>query len=150
MPGYKAHFGFGMLLTGLGVGVAIWLEWWKPDLSQAFTAFILGVLFALFPDLDTDSKGQNIFYGLLAALDLAFLIKGFYKWAAILGFLAMLPALGRHRGWTHTWWAMLLAPFILLVLPFLFFNTPLSFLLPYYVAAVLGYFSHLLLDRKLI
>lgn len=148
MPGYKSHFGFGAFLTSLGVGASIWLEWWSPSWEQVVTCVVLGALFSLFPDVDTDSKGQNTFYGILCVLNLAFLIKGLYKWSAILGFLAMLPALGRHRGWTHTWWAMLLTPFILLILPFIFFKTPFVFLLPYYLAAVLGYLSHLLLDRK--
>jgi len=108
----------------------------------------ISLLASLFPDVDTDSKGQNLFYSLLAALDLGLMIKGLYKWAAILGFCAMLPALGHHRGWTHTWWAMLLVPSVILVLPMIFYSISIEKLLPFYLAAVIGYFSHLLLDRK--
>jgi energy-converting hydrogenase Eha subunit A len=106
------------------------------------------VLGALFPDTDTDSKGQNLFYAALAVLDLALIIQRFYQWAAFLGFCSLLPAIGRHRGWTHTWWAMLIAPSPIVLLPLLLINAPVLVSLPLYAAAVLGYFSHLLLDRK--
>ena len=104
---------------------------------------------ALFPDTDTDSKGQNLFYAIMVVLDIAFMIKGMYRWAAVLGFCAMLPALGRHRGWTHTWWAMALVPLPILLLPMIFFDQPLLRPLPFYLSAVSGYFSHLLLDKIL-
>ncbi len=118
--------------------------------SHPETAVFLGVtalMGALFPDTDTDSKGQNLFYLILVILDLAFMIKGMYRWAAVLGFCAMLPALGRHRGWTHTWWAMLLVPLPILLLPVVFYDQPVWRLLPFYLSAVIGYFSHLLMDR---
>lgn len=116
------------------------------------TAVALGgtaLMGALFPDTDTDSKGQNLFYLIMVILNLALMIKGMYRWSAVLGFCAMLPALGRHRGWTHTWWAMLLVPFPILLLPAVFYEQPFSRLLPLYLSAVIGYFSHLLLDRTL-
>ena len=68
-----------------------------------------------------------------------------------LGLFAILPILGKHRGWTHTYWAMLLIPSPLLVLPMVLFPeaAPLSGL-PFYGAAVVGYFSHLFMDGMVI
>ncbi len=148
MPGYRVHLLGGIGATAVGIGVAIYKGGIAFSVPQIVSLLAIGSLASLFPDVDTDSKGQNIFYFLLASLDIALMIKRYYKWAAILGFMAMLPALGRHRGWTHTLWAMVLVPSPLLVLPLLFYKISLSTMLPYYLAAVIGYFSHLLLDRK--
>jgi membrane-bound metal-dependent hydrolase YbcI (DUF457 family) len=59
----------------------------------------------------------------------------------------MLPILSRHRGWTHTWWAMLLVPSPLLILPYLHVPERPLVGLPFYGAAVVGYLSHLVVDR---
>jgi membrane-bound metal-dependent hydrolase YbcI (DUF457 family) len=106
------------------------------------------LLGALFPDSDTDSKGQNLFYTLFILVDAALIYRHAYQLAAWLGFFAMLPALGHHRGWTHTWLAMLLVGSPILVVPtFLFGTGAMTTYLPLYLAFTLGYFSHLLLDR---
>lgn len=148
MPGYKTHLAGGMAITACGVFISLYKGWFELNVLEISALLFIGSLGALFPDIDTDSKGQNLFYFLLVSLDLALMIKKYYKWAAILGFMAMLPALGRHRGWTHTLWAMLLVPAPIIVLPLIFYNISLIKLLPYYLSAVLGYFSHLVLDRK--
>ena len=148
MAGYKGHIAGGLVLGGVALGAAVWAGQIRPTPEMAATLLAIAVLGALFPDVDTDSKGQNLFYSVLLLLDLALMITEKYKWAAVVGFCAMLPAVGRHRGWTHTWWAMLLVPVPVLVLPALFYRVPLERLTVFYLAAVVGYFSHLLLDRK--
>lgn len=148
MPGYKVHLIGGMILGGLCLVGLIWAGFRKPEPEMALVLLCIVLMGALFPDTDTDSKGQNLFYGVLAILDLALMIKGEYRWAAILGFCALLPALGHHRGWTHTWWAMLLVPLPVVVLPMAFYHLPLERLFPFYLAGVLGYLSHLVLDRR--
>ncbi len=73
-----------------------------------------------------------------------------FEEASYLGLFAILPVLGKHRGWMHSWWAMLLVPSPLLILPYIFFpERPLSGL-PFYGAAVVGYFSHLFMDGLVI
>ncbi len=148
MPGYKTHITGGLIAGGVALGAVLALGYFKTDIKTG--AFLVGIslLGALFPDTDTDSKGQNLFYGILVVIDLYLLATKDYKTAAILGFCALLPALGHHRGWTHRWWSMLLVPFPILLLPHLFLQIPLESLLPYYFAAVIGYFSHLALDRN--
>ena len=147
MPGYKGHLAGAVFLGFIAIGILVWFGLLAGDPRQLLVLGILIILGALFPDVDTDSKGQNLFYALLAAFDLGLMICGYYKWAAILGFFAMLPAVGRHRGWTHTWWAMLAVPLPVIILPYIFYAQELSVLLPYYPAMVFGYFTHLLLDR---
>lgn len=103
----------------------------------------------MFPDVDTDSKGQNLFYVVFAAVDLGLIFQKQYIWAAWLGFFAMLPAIGSHRGWTHTWWAMLLVPVPILAVPAVTMSVEFAKdFVPFYVAFATGYFSHLLLDGE--
>ena len=148
MPGYKAHLTGGILFGAGCLGAVVWFGVYRPDPQTGLALLVVTLLGALFPDTDTDSKGQNLFYGCLVILDLGLMIQGRYQWAAILGFCAMLPAIGHHRGWTHTWWAMLLIPLPIIILPVVFYQISPATILPFYLAAVLGYFSHLVLDRK--
>ena len=148
MPGYKAHLTGGLVFWAVAVIGLTAFVIYKPDPQTTFALLALTLLGSLFPDVDTDSKGQNLFYGCLLIFNLGLMIEGHYRWAAILGFCAMLPAIGHHRGWTHTWWAMLLVPSPIIILPLIFYQLPPAKLLPFYLAAVLGYFSHLALDRK--
>jgi membrane-bound metal-dependent hydrolase YbcI (DUF457 family) len=109
--------------------------------------FGLCLMFALWPDVDTNSKGQDVFYTIFFVADLMLIAARRFEEAAYLGLFAILPILGKHRGWTHTYWAMLLVPLPLVVLPYVLApERPLSGL-PFYGAAVVGYASHLLLDR---
>lgn len=114
---------------------------------QAMAAImVLSILFGLFPDVDTNSKGQNIFYGFALAVDVMLIWSGNIQAAAYLGLIALLPIVGKHRGWTHSKWAMLLIPLPIIAIPYLYNEEMLRISLVYYGAAVTGYFSHLLLD----
>lgn len=148
MPEYKAHLTGGLLFGGVFLAAVSWFGVYKPDIQTTLVLLAVALLGALFPDTDTNSKGQHLFYGCLVVLDLALMIQEKYQWAAIVGFCAMLPAVGRHRGWTHTWWAMLLIPLPIIILPVLFYRVSPATLVPFYLAGVTGYFSHLILDRK--
>lgn len=114
---------------------------------QVFAAFfVLSILFALFPDVDTNSKGQDIFIGLAFFTDILLILNGNYQAAAYLGLIAMLPIVSHHRGWTHARWAMFVVPSPLIILPVLYDERLLIPAAVYYIASVSGYFSHLLLD----
>jgi membrane-bound metal-dependent hydrolase YbcI (DUF457 family) len=104
---------------------------------QALAAvMVLSVLFALFPDIDTNSKGQNIFFGLALATDVLLIWTGNIQAAAYLGLVAMLPVVGKHRGWTHSKLAMLLIPLPIALVPYLHNDNILPISLIYYGAAV--------------
>lgn len=146
MPGYKTHMAGGAGAATAALAAGMYLKWYSASPLVMAALISISTMAALFPDTDTESKGQNFFYGLMAATDIVLIVNKYYEWAAILGLFAMLPALGKHRGWTHTWWAMLLVPAPLIALPWAFFRTPVEVTAPFYLAAVVGYFSHLLLD----
>ncbi len=148
MPGYKAHIGAGLVTGCLCLAGAVHLGYLAREplpLAGLLGFFALG---ALFPDVDTDSVGKRLFYSILLAADLFLLFQRRYEWAAWTGLFAILPGVAHHRGWTHTWWAMLVAPLPILFLPALIADAPWRTFLPLYLAFAGGYLSHLALDRK--
>lgn len=106
----------------------------------------VSTLFALWPDVDTNSKAQNMFYWMIFVLDLFLIFSGLYFTASLLGLLAMTPILGKHRGWTHSKATVVLVPAPIIVIPYLANERVGLVGLLFYFAAVMGYFSHLLLD----
>ncbi len=110
---------------------------------------VISILFGLWPDIDTNSKGQDIFFSGMFLLNVYLLATESYKLAAFLGLLAMLPIVGKHRGWTHSRITMIVAPLPILILPYLLEPTRPWLGAPYYGAAVIGIMSHLLLDGLL-
>ena len=155
MSGYRGHISGAVIFFAIYMVGLIFLLSSGGASSQAllpnsvFTVValcIICVLFGLWPDVDINSKGQDIFYALFFVLDVALIYYGRFHEAAYLGLFCILPVLGKHRGWTHTYWAMIIIPSPILLLPYVY--TPLNPWagLPYYGAAVVGYFSHLFMD----
>lgn len=116
------------------------------DWQTIAAIFVIGMLFGLFPDVDTNSKAQNLFIGAVFIIDILLIINGDIEAAAYLGLIALTPVVGKHRGWTHSKWAMFLVPLPILIVPYLYNEAILPAAVIYYGAAVIGYFSHLLLD----
>ena len=154
MAAYKGH-----IIGGIGAGVilatvipliplaalaSVTLQ--LQDWQALWGVFVVCILFALFPDVDTNSKAQDIFFLLAFAIDLVLIYNGDFVAAAYLGLIAMLPILGHHRGWTHQRWAMIVVPLPIILGPLLYSLENLGTSALYYSAAVAGYFSHLLLD----
>ena len=154
MANYKGHIAGGLVCTTAYAAVLTFvpverfaesaglLRNWQAMLA----VFVIGILFGLFPDVDTNSKAQDIFFGIAFPLDILLLWQGYLQAAAYLGLIAMLPIVSHHRGWTHKKWAMLVVPLPILLVPYLYNDKILPASIVYYGAAVVGYFSHLLLD----
>jgi membrane-bound metal-dependent hydrolase YbcI (DUF457 family) len=155
MAGYKGHLA-GATLFGLGyvaiLGYAFTVDAaygqfsGLQQLGYPLSLLVLALLFGLWPDVDINSKGQRVFYSIFLVTDLFLIATERFRAAAYLGLVAILPVLSRHRGWTHTWWAMLLVPSPLLILPYLHVPERPFIGLPFYGAAVVGYLSHLVMD----
>ena len=148
MASYKGHIAGGLVSYGLFVLALIYLFSRPPDWNSGPVFLGLMLLGALFPDVDTNSKAQRWFYLVFFLLDAGLILSGRYAYAAFLGLFAMLPIVAPHRGWTHTIWAMAAVPAPIIILPYLLLKTDPVALIPYYMSAVIGYFSHLLIDRK--
>ena len=154
MANYKGHLVGGAVVTGIytyavsNAPVERFAEYANvlQDYQALVAVFVVGMLFSLFPDVDTNSKGQDIFYWPIFIIDVLLIYGGQLQAAAYLGLLALLPVLSHHRGWTHSKWAMLLIPLPFVLIPYLYNDNILPFSAVIYGAAVAGYFSHLLLD----
>lgn len=154
MANYKGHLAGGLVASALYAGAISFVPLERfveaagvlSDWQALAAVFVIGTLFGLFPDVDTNSKAQDIFFGIAFPLDIVLLINGDIEAAAYLGLIAMLPIVGHHRGWTHKKWAMLVVPLPILLIPYLYNDAILPASIVYYGAAVAGYFSHLLLD----
>ncbi|MCA9323811.1 metal-dependent hydrolase [Candidatus Saccharibacteria bacterium] len=120
------------------------------DYQLVVGTIVLGVLFGLWPDVDTNSKAQDLFFGTAFLADIYLLINEQYTPAAFLGLIAMTPIVGTHRGWTHKKWAMVLVPLPILIIPYLATSKVGDTALLLYFASVAGYFSHLLLDGLIV
>ncbi len=112
--------------------------------------FIISMLFGLWPDIDTNSKGQDIFFTAGFLLDIILIWQGYIEAAAYLGLLAMTPIVGKHRGWTHSKVAMILVPLPIVIVSYLYHQSIVITTVVIYGAAVVGYFSHLFLDGLII
>ncbi len=153
MPGYRGHISFSLLLSAIFYGVVLIFSLEVGSLLEL--PAILGVtlsfvLFGLWPDVDTNSIGQDIFYPIFLAIAVLLLILNKPFESALVGIFSMLPTVGKHRGWTHSWWAAIIIPlFFLVVVPSLMVRDWDLHLWPYSVAGIVGYFGHLLIDGEL-
>lgn len=143
---YKGHIAGGIFAFILYIAALVLFFSYKPD-YETLIWFGLCILGSIWPDIDTSSLAQKIFYGFFLLLDGVFILAGEYKKAAILGFFALLPIIGKHRGWTHSLSAAFLVPSPLLVLPIIKPGLNAGGL-EYYTPVVIGYLSHLALDRE--
>lgn len=154
MSNWKGHIAGGVVASAVYAAVVSFAPVQRfaesanvlHDWQAVAALFVIGVLFGLFPDVDTNSKAQDLFFGIVFPLDILLLATGNLQAAAYLGLIAMLPIVGHHRGWTHSKWAMFIVPLPILLIPYVYNHTMLPISIVYYGAAVVGYLSHLLLD----
>ncbi|HSX00317.1 MAG TPA: metal-dependent hydrolase [Patescibacteria group bacterium] len=159
MSGWKGHIAGAVVVNTVYIGAVKLLPQTKilerPDISLLdwqllIGLFVVAILFGLFPDVDTNSKGQNIFFGIAFITEILLIATGKFEPAAYLGLLAMTPIIGKHRGWTHSKLAMIAVPLPILLVPYLHNQHVWTLGLLIYGAAVAGYFSHLLLDGLIV
>lgn len=158
---YTAFFVLA-LLTWLGLHFKLdWTAGQFPiiafDLWRIVACFLIAVLSGLWPDVDIKSKSQRLFYRIFLIADIGLLFKQMYMESALLGFFAILPLIGKHRGWTHSRLIMfllplpfLLSPMYVPIEPFRISAIRLDYTnisgLPFYLASLIGYGTHLQLD----
>lgn len=145
MPGYKSHLlGASIFLGILLIMLAIVGYYLKPIVVLQAVFFVM--LGALFPDIDTKSKGQKLFYAVLCLFIIGLLFSKKYYAGMALAILGFLPLFSNHRALFHKFW------FAGLVVGGFVFGC--SFYYPAYAHAailngfffLLGVLSHLMLD----
>lgn len=101
MANYKGH------LIGGAVAYGIFLLVGQLHNISFYTALewlLFSLAGALFPDIDTKSKGQKLFYWFLLFFFFFAILKENFSVCAILGIIAIIPMLVRHRGLFHSLW----------------------------------------------
>ncbi len=154
MANYRGHLRGGVLAGAIVGGAYLGLQTGEIDVGaslrsewQLFSSMlVVSGLFGLWPDVDTNSKAQDLFIGIAFISDVLLIVTGYFQAAAFLGLLAMTPILGHHRGWTHSWVAAFLVPLPILIVPYISTEEFHEAGILLYIAAVAGYLSHLLLD----
>jgi len=144
-----AAFSLGYLAFSAFKPVRLPIPLLPSDLKSALICAILAFLSSIFPDVDTKSKAQMLFYRIVALFILALIASGSFKTAALVGLFAMTPLLGGHRGWTHSPMAALAIPSLFTLIPILKEGKPTLEGLPFSTASFIGYISHLWLDGLL-
>ncbi len=145
MPGYKGHLiGGAIAFACLTIALSCWQ---KPSFFLAIHYFVCALLGSLFPDIDTKSRGQGIFYRIVLIV-LAFLLyNGQHYLFMLLSLLAFAPLLVAHRGLFHR-------PFFLISVPLIIFGIcffsglvvgPIAF--GYTIFFIIGSLSHIFLDK---
>lgn len=152
MPGYRAHLLTAMLLYGV-IAVVLWtvvIEW--PVRMLGLIAICVG---ALFPDIDTKSKGQRYAYTfyaiLLGIVVLLYLRHRTQLWIDIIICLATImvaPLIVHHRGITHNPRFILLLGFLLWLLTAGLYPALAGQLFFYSLCFMCGALSHIWLDRR--
>lgn len=165
---YPVFFAVSMTATLIGKFAFGMPIDWNPtiaiEIPSIVFCFAISLLSSLLPDVDIKSKSQQIIYRIFILINLFLIVNDHYIESAIFGLFAMLPMIGKHRGWTHSRLTMLILPLIFVAMPIylnrgeidtanLISETNLKIVrenVPFYIASVIGYATHLHLDGLLI
>src|SRR3989304_1078376 len=98
MPRYKSHLVGGVAAFGI---VAWTFGHYRASMLTLAELLGCALLGSLFPDIDTKSKGQKIFYCMMLILLLYFFIQGRRIPLAMAAIVGTMPLIVRHRGVFH-------------------------------------------------
>ncbi|MEK7398204.1 MAG: metal-dependent hydrolase [Candidatus Poribacteria bacterium] len=140
---YRQGLPFSQLWENLP---GIFMQYWW----EILICFFLCVIGAMIPDVDIKSRSQMIVYALLFVIDIVLIVLKYYKASAIMGCIAMLPMLAKHRRQFHSYVAAVVIPAPFLLIPILF-GADFEFQtlgVSYYVSVLAGYLSHIIADGE--
>jgi LexA-binding, inner membrane-associated putative hydrolase len=157
MPGYKGHLVGGCCTYGIILGTLHALNSdFNPSFSTLMLWLMISVAGALFPDIDTKSKGQKYFYWVLFWFLMWRIIQfkkipsdDCFNIVALTAIIALIPLLVPHRGITHQEWfiaSIAGAAWVVLCRLFPCHASAIPLQLTFFVA---GACSHIWLDRYL-
>lgn len=143
MPNYKTH---------LSAGFAVYLALFylvcncSSSLTQAMQLLLCCLIGSIFPDVDTKSKMQKIFYVSLLFVFIFLLFHNQIKLMIYLSFIGLTPLLVNHRGIFHKPWFILLIAISISLAADVYCPGCLNQALVYSLFFVCGAISHIWLD----
>ena len=146
MPNYKGHLFGGLITYAL---LFFMLSSQHPSLLTSLQWLFCCLIGSLFPDIDTKSKIQKLFYTVLLITFAILALNNKTEIMIALSFLGIIPLIVKHRGIFHKAW------FILFLSTGIVFISNVYFPKNYYEILIsitfftIGAFSHLYLDLGL-
>lgn len=145
MPGYKGHLVGGAV--AFSCLILITKYWQQPSLFLAIQYFFFTLLGSLFPDIDTKSRGQGIFYRILLIVLGVLIFRRNIQVCLILSLVSLTPLLVRHRGLFHKIWFIIITPFSIAFLASYASHLSLGAYSMQALFFVVGALSHIVLDK---
>lgn len=108
MPSYKGHLAGGIFVYLIAIYFIIATQ--APSFATGLEWLLFTLAGALFPDVDTKSKGQKLFYWIMLILMIVLLINDKTQELIAVAILGVIPLLVRHRGIFHRLWFVILVP----------------------------------------
>lgn len=142
MPGYRGH------LVGGAVVYApmffIFHSYATPMVAVLW--FALAIAGALFPDIDTKSKGQKWFYRIMFFVLIGLLLLRRFALFTVFSLMAGFPLIVNHRGLFHRLWFVVLVPLVVVATFDCYKVTSFDDALIASLFFIAGAVSHLVLD----
>ncbi len=149
MPNFKIHNISG-IISGITISSTLIItKKYIHDISivSIFSSSIFCYIMTLFPDMDIKSKSSTFIY------TLSLLIAGYlwyleeFKILSLFLIVLIIPQLLPHRGFLHSIFAAFIIPISIFIL---FFQNKISLetSIICYIAGVIGYCIHLILDNN--
>ncbi len=146
MPGYKAHVVAGSVSCLFLIYIILTLFHFCPTLMQFIGCFVCSILGSIFPDIDTTSKAQRLFFIFSSIVLLLSIV--FQAWFVFLNFsfISIIVMLLKHRTITHNVYFIFSLSIMLFFFSLLVFHGLSTGGILSALGFAVGAFSHLLLD----
>ena len=142
MPNYKKHL-FAGFITYSSLIFILNLNTTIFKLIKLLCCCLFG---SLFPDIDTKSKIQKIFYFCILILYIFLFLKNQNKLITLFSFITLIPIIVNHRGIFHKSWFVILISITPIIITKLFFPKELSDTILSCLFFICGAISHIALD----
>lgn len=146
MPGYKAHIAAGIISCLVLIYLISVLVNFCPTFLQIIGCFACAILGSIFPDIDTTSKAQRLFF-LFSSVVLLISIA-FQAWFLFFNFsfITVIVMFLKHRTITHNAYFLFTLSIFLILFSTLVFQGLSTGAVLSALGFTIGAFSHLLLD----
>lgn len=146
MPGYKVHITAGVVFCLILIYVISVLINFCPTFLQFAGCFACAILGSIFPDIDTTSKAQRLFFIFSSIVLLISIILQAWFIFLNFSFIAVVVMLLKHRTITHNVYFIFSLSILLIIFSALIFHGLSTGAVLSALGFAIGAFSHLLLD----
>ena len=144
MANFLGHSIGGIVTSSVGCFVLFYNKERLNISTEELIIFpLVSYMFSLFPDIDIKSKPSKFFYSIIIISLIYFYYMKMYSLANVVAIVSLIPQIVSHRGFFHSIYAAFIIPAIMVfILP-----SGVNKMFLYYFA-LLGYYTHLVLDSK--